>query len=1106
MTVTRSSAAGRSRSPSPAFAGRGTRGYEMLWLLAATLISTGALWLAYQAKTRPLTAARPVTDLRAVDRYEKLLPLLIMYSAPADRQFAARKIWDFLGDQGGRIPNVGALGRIRVREREIRNAPRLEAFRHRLEGREAGPDATIPLLTAADLAKLKPSLVVRTPDEFRRDFLLWAALFLAGFWVVHLWWRVRAFAGETGILPALLLLTGIGLSLMVSLRDPLRDTLMFVNFAQGVIAGCAAMLAVSFADLGKRLAAYSFVPLLGGLLLSAALVVFGSGPGTSDAKVNLLGTQPVEAIKILLVLFLAGYFARNWELLRALREKRPELARFSRWMEIPRLEYVMPVVVSIGVALLFFFLQKDLGPALVFSCVFLVLYAVARNRFQLAAFGMLVLVAGFAVGYLFGHPHTVQTRVLMWLAPWDNAVRGGDQVVHSLWALATGGWSGAGLGLGEPGIVPAGSTDLILAALGEELGFTGFAAVFALYAVLLWLGIRVALRAVTDYDFFLALGLVLLIALQALLIAGGILDLVPLSGVVTPFLSYGRTSMLANFAIFGMLLSLSRKGRAGDHTEPFRRPVRWVAAGLALCAGAVVAKAAWVQVARADPVAGAGALVLQADGARRYQYNPRIMEIARQIPRGAIFDRHGLPLATGNWQDLEDNRAQLAALGVDIDQLDRGQPRYYPLGSAAFHLLGDVRTRANWSARNSSLVERDSAVQLQGYDDRARVVEVTDPRTGKPAYTVKYDYRELLPLLRHRWEPENAEVRRVLTRDRTVRMTIDARLQMAAAGILARQLKQLGRDRGALVVLDPESGDLLAAVSLPAPALPAAPAPAGDDTPGPLLDRARYGMYPPGSTFKVVTAIAALRLDPALAGQSYQCVRLADGRVGNFIGRSKRPIRDDVQDRAAHGTVNLERGIVVSCNAYFAQLAAYKIGAQPFLDTAALLGVSVANPPTAARLRDALPQAGYGQGQVVASPFQMARVAATIAAAGNMPYGRWVLDSSNSRVEAPKGILAPQLAAELGRYMREVVTQGTGRRLSGAPVPIAGKTGTAELATQPSHAWFIGFAPYGVPDARRIAFAMIVENGQYGGTAAAPMAADLVAAAQRLGLFRKGEQ
>jgi cell division protein FtsW (lipid II flippase) len=1101
VTVTRSSAAERTRFRRSALPGRSLRGFELPWLLAASVLAAGGLWLVYAAKARPLAAppARPVLDLRTVERSEQLLPFLgAVYSSAADRQFAARKIYDFLADRGGDIPNVGALTRIRIEEREILKTPRIDTFKERLQER---PGAPVQLVTTGDLLRLKPGFVVRAREDFRRLFLLWAAVFFAGFYVVHFAWRVRRFDGETGILPALHLLTGIGLILMLSLRDPLRDTLSFAQFAQGVAGGCLLMLVLSFVDFGRRLAGYSFIPLLAGLLLSTALIVFGSGPGASDAKVNLLGMQPVEAIKILLVLFLAGYFARHWELLRELKEQRPALAGLGRHFEIPRLEYVLPVLVSIGLVLAFFFLQRDLGPALVFSCVFLLLYAVARNRFQLAAAGFALLVAGFAIGYMVGYPRTVSGRVQMWLSPWDNAVRGGDQVVHSLWALASGGITGTGLGLGDPALVPAAATDLILSALGEEFGFLGLLAVFLLYAVLLYLATRIALRAPSDYAFFLSMGLVLLIGVQVLLIAGGVLDLAPLTGVVTPFLSYGRTSMLANFAIFAILLSISRQARDPSRAEPFRQPVRWVAGGLALCAALLLGKAIWVQVARADAVTGAGALVVQADGGRRYQYNPRIMAVANRIPRGAIHDRNGLPLATGSFQDLVDNRAAFASIGIDIEKLDRNDRRLYPLGPAAYHLLGDLRTRADWGARNTSLAERDSGVRLQGYDDRARPVEVVDPRTGATTWTVRYDYRELLPLLRHRWEPDHPEVKRVMSRDRDVRISIDARLQLAASGILARHLKQQGKERGALVAIDAETGDLLASVSLPAPALPAEPS--GDDqTPGPLLDRARYGLYPPGSAFKIVTAMAALRQDPALAKQTFQCVRLPDGRVGNYIGKSRRPIRDDDQNKTPHGAVNLERALTVSCNAYFAQLAV-RLGPKPLLETAELMGISVAAPATAAQLRDALPQAGYGQGQVVATPFQMARAAAAVANGGRTVQGRWVLDDSNPRIEPPKAVLAPALAAEIARDMRLAVTSGTGRRAAGAAVPIAGKTGTAEIATGPSHAWFIGFAPYGAPDARKVAFAIVIENGRYGGAAAAPVAVDLAAAAQRYGIFKR---
>ena len=150
-----------------------------------------------------------------------------------------------------------------------------------------------------------------------------------------------------------------------------------------------------------------------------------------------------------------------------------------------------------------------------------------------------------------------------------------------LWAMSSGGAFGAGLGLGDPEIMPAAHTDLILAVLGEEWGWIGFAGVYLLYAALIWLGLRIAMRASDDYSFFLALGLTLLIAFSTLLISGGVLDLSPLSGVVTPFLSYGGTAMIANFAIFGVLLSFSRN----EHTRITRNLFAFRFAGLRRCLG-----------------------------------------------------------------------------------------------------------------------------------------------------------------------------------------------------------------------------------------------------------------------------------------------------------------------------------------------------------------------------------------------------------------------------------------------------------------------------------------------------------------------------------------
>ena len=265
-----------------------------------------------------------------------------------------------------------------------------------------------------------------------------------------------------------------------------------------------------------------------------------------------------------------------------------------------------------------------------------------------------------------------------------------------------------------------------------------------------------------------------------------------------------------------------------------------------------------------------------------------------------------------------------------------------------------------------------------------------------------------------------------------------------------------------------------------------------------LLDRPRFGLYPPGSAFKLVTASAALGARPGAEGEVFVCKRLPDGRVGNVVRGWGRAVRDDVLDTLPHGDVAMARGLILSCNAYFAQLGTYVVGAQRLLRTADLFGITVASPNTAAKLQDALPQASYGQGQVVATPLQIARVAAAIGNAGRFYPSRWVAGQGPA---AGKQVLAPEHAQLLSEYMRGVVTEGTGHVLKNLSVPVAGKTGTAELRDQPSHAWFAGFAPYGGQNRRRIAFAVIVENARYGGRIAAPLAGEIVTAASRLGII-----
>jgi cell division protein FtsI/penicillin-binding protein 2 len=178
-----------------------------------------------------------------------------------------------------------------------------------------------------------------------------------------------------------------------------------------------------------------------------------------------------------------------------------------------------------------------------------------------------------------------------------------------------------------------------------------------------------------------------------------------------------------------------------------------------------------------------------------------------------------------------------------------------------------------------------------------------------------------------------------------------------------------------------------------------------------------------------------------------------------------------------------------------------RVGAKALHDTGELFEIALAQPDTVDRLRDNLPQAGYGQAEVRVTPFKMARVVAAIGNGGRMPYGHWVDDTEDARRRAPVSVMAPEFAAQLGSYMRGVVQRGTARSLASVTPPIAGKTGTAEVQGAASHAWFAGFAPYGNTKGRRIAFAIVVENGGYGGRSAAPLAAEVVRLARELGLI-----
>jgi cell division protein FtsW (lipid II flippase) len=1109
MSRTYTSASARDLEKNTSAALRPRIGHGLLALTA--IVAFGIVALAYAGRLATLDLSRDpahspkVVNLSTVSAPAELDPILsVAFANPEDRRLAAQGLFDFIVSRRNAeqvLPNVGILSSATVSVEAIDKSHGVEYRERLLQAREAQKPGKpslshLPLLTASDIAEVKSSFVVRTRDSYRRLILLWGGLYFVSFWAIALLWLLRGVRGDCLLLAAAHLLTAIGFAALISRPDPLRDTVLFVRYVQGILAGLGIFGVVSLLNFRKAsFLKLSYVPLLGALVLSLILIIFGAGPGGSNAKVNLGPVQPVEAIRLLLAFFLAGYFARRWELLRQIDESFVRLPGAPRWLRVPRLNYVLPVLTGVAISLLAFFLQKDLGPALFVACVFLAVYAVARNRVGMAAAGMALLVLGFYAGHALNISTTLGARVQMWLSPWDNTVRGGDQIAHSVWSLATGGLFGTGLGLGDTRYLPAGHTDLIATSIGEELGFIGVFLIAVIYTVIAAHGFRVARRAGSDYGFFLATTVTLFLVIPVLIMVAGSLNVIPLTGVVTPFLSYGGSAMLANFAGLGILAAIRTQPERTAGAEPFIKPLRRLQTGLAVAALGLVAILLRTQVISANDLVARPHLSLQADGGRRYQYNQRLLDVARLIPRGTIFDRTGLPLAT-NTAGAAKAREQYKAARLPFDlTCGESSERCYPLGGVAFHLLGDARTRTNWSASNTSYIERDVEDRLRGFDDHAVVVPSTDAE-GNPMRVIRRDYSELIPLLRHRHQPAHPVWRKALGRRRDIKLTIDARLQARVAKILAAHAEKSAGGRAAAVVLDPESGALLAAVSYPFPALPLRAGGRVSNENHAMLDRARYGLYPPGSTFKLVTAAAALRKDMSLSRTTFTCDGLPNGRVGTRL-KGWGIIRDDILDTHAHGTIDMHEGLVHSCNAYFAQLAV-RLGPQALLDTAVRLGISVAPSNSIEALRKTLPQAAYGQGYVVTSPLRMARVAAAVANNGMYPELR-IGNYADEEIPAER-IMTPDAAALLGKYMRDAVTSGTGRSLRNHPWTIAGKTGTAEVKGSKSHSWFVGYAPHG-GSKKRIAFAVLIESAGYGGSAAAPAAAQIVSAAAESGLI-----
>ncbi len=289
-----------------------------------------------------------------------------------------------------------------------------------------------------------------------------------------------------------------------------------------------------------------------GLLLIVATLFFGNDPNNSGVrawlKIGPMYFQPSELLKLALVIFLASY----------LDEQQGQLTSGVRWrgIALPSMTAMVPLLIMWGIAMVLIVIQRDLGAALMLFSVFLAMIYVATGRGLYAGIGLLAFVVGAYALYHF--LPIVKLRVGLWLDPWSQAR--GYQSIQSIYALASGGVLGSGIGKGMPGMVPAAHTDYIFTSIGEELGMVGAVGLLMGYLLLAVRGYGIAMRLAGKFSMFeqlLAVGCTTILVIQTFIIIAGNLRVMPLTGITLPFVSYGGSAVLMNFVVMGLLARLS---------------------------------------------------------------------------------------------------------------------------------------------------------------------------------------------------------------------------------------------------------------------------------------------------------------------------------------------------------------------------------------------------------------------------------------------------------------------------------------------------------------------------------------------------------------------
>lgn len=424
-------------------------------------------------------------------------------------------------------------------------------------------------INAFELAQIQLSTI----EILTWDILTYWAPLAIGALVLHLILRFRASEADALILPAVVLLNGLGIAEiyrldLATIAAGGTELFAFRQVIWTVVAMAAASAVVLFVKSHLFLRRYVYISMVIGLalLVSPMLPIIGTNINGAQLWLSIGGLtfQPGELAKIALTIFFAGYLV-------ARRDSLAVVGRRFLGVQLPRARDLGPILAIWAVSLLVLVGERDLGTSLLYFGLFLVMIYVATGRaiYVVVGLGMFItsaLVASRVMSYVGG-------RFASWLNPFDaehyDAIGGSYQLVQGLFGLAHGSVLGTGLGGGVPQLVPLAESDFIIASLGEELGLAGIFAILATYLLIVARGLRIAFNHSDDFSKLLTLGLSFVIALQTFIVIGGVTRVVPLTGLTTPFLAAGGSSLLANWIIIGLLLRISdtagtRDRNAGD--------------------------------------------------------------------------------------------------------------------------------------------------------------------------------------------------------------------------------------------------------------------------------------------------------------------------------------------------------------------------------------------------------------------------------------------------------------------------------------------------------------------------------------------------------------